>query len=90
MASVLTDTIATAASPLIFVFMPVRRRSIAAIAVTGITTAISATGVNTAAIAIAPKATWDNPSPMKEKRLRTSVTPSNAEHKDISIPAANA
>ena len=42
------------------------------------------------AMAMAPKATWDRPSPMKENRFSTSVTPSSEEHKAISTPTISA
>ena len=37
----------------------------------------------TVATAIAPKATCERPSPINEKRFKTSVTPNNEEHKAI-------
>ena len=37
-------------------------------------------------LAIAPNATWESPSPINEKRFRTSVTPSSEEHIAISTP----
>ena len=45
---------------------------------------------STAATAIPPKATWDRPSPMKEKRLSTSVTPSREEHSATKSPTTRA
>ena len=45
---------------------------------------------STPATAIAPKATWESPSPMNEKRLSTSVTPSSDEHSAISVPTTSA
>ena len=41
-------------------------------------------------MAIPPKATWERPSPMKEKRFSTSVTPSSEEHSAISVPTISA
>ena len=43
-----------------------------------------------AAMDMAPKATWERPSPMKEKRLSTRVTPRSEEHSAINIPTASA
>ena len=83
-ASAPTEIMAIAASPLIFVFCPVRRSSTALRIVTAIPSGISMGSCSTAAIAIAPHATWASPSPMKEKRLSTSVTPSSGAHRAIS------
>ena len=47
-------------------------------------------GYKTTAKAIAPKATCDKPSPIKESRFNTSVTPKSDEHKAISTPTTNA
>ena len=44
----------------------------------------------TEAIQMPPNATWLNPSPINEKRLRTSVTPRSDEHSEISTPTINA
>ena len=38
----------------------------------------------------APKDTWESPSPMKEKRFSTSVTPSSDEQSAISTPTISA
>ena len=89
-ASVPTEIMAMAASPLIFVFCPVRRSSTALRTVMAITSGISLVSCSTAAMAIAPNATWESPSPMKEKRFSTSVTPSSDEHRAISTPTTNA
>ena len=40
----------------------------------------------TVAIASAPKATCDKPSPMNEYLFKTNVTPSRDEHKAMSTP----
>ena len=61
-----TEIIASAASPFIFAFCPVFRRRIALIIVTGITMRRLLLTDKTAATAIAPKATWESPSPMNE------------------------
>lgn len=37
-------------------------------------------------MATAPKATWDNPSPINENRFKTNVTPNNEEHRAINTP----
>ena len=44
----------------------------------------------TDATAMAPKATCDNPSPIKENRFSTKVTPSKDEHNAISTPTIKA
>ena len=41
-------------------------------------------------IAIAPNATWDNPSPINENLFRTSVAPKSDEHKAIRTPTTSA
>ena len=46
--------------------------------------------LTTAATAIVQKAIWDKPSPIKEKRLSTKVTPNNEEHKAIKTPTIKA
>ena len=58
--------------------------------VTGMTMTILLLTLTTVATAIAPKATWDNPSPMYENRFSTSVTPSREEHSAIKTPAIRA
>ena len=45
---------------------------------------------NTVARQIPPKATWESPSPIKEKRLSTRVTPSREEQSDIKTPTIKA
>ena len=90
MASALTEIMAMAASPLIFVFWPVRSSSTAASTVTGSTKSMSSVRFRIPATASAPKATWESPSPMKEKRRSTSVTPSREEHSAISTPTISA
>ena len=62
----------------------------AAAIVTGSTSSISSVRLNTAATARAPKATWLSPSPMKENRLSTSVTPNREAHRAISTPTTRA
>ena len=42
---------------------------------------------NNVAAAMAPKATWDRPSPMREKRRSTRGTPSREAHRAMRIPA---
>ena len=90
MASAPTDIIAIAASPFIRVFCPVRKRSTAHTTVTGITISILFVRFSTDATAIAPNATCDKPSPIKEKRFRTSVTPRSDEQSAISTPTIRA
>ena len=89
-ASAPTEIMAIAASPLIFVLCPVRRSKTAQITVTGITKSILLLMFSTEAMAIAPNATWESPSPIKEKRFRTSVTPRREEHSAIKTPTINA
>lgn len=67
-----------------------RRSSTAHSAVAGKTTSISAATFKTVAAAIAPKATCESPSPIKDRRRSTSVTPSREEHSAISTPATSA
>lgn len=62
--SVATDIIAIAESPLILLLFPIPRSSIATTIVTGITIKRSFEKLRAAAIAIAPNATWESPSPM--------------------------
>ena len=81
---------AIAASPLIFVLCPVRRSSTAQITVTGMTNSILLLKFSTDAMAIAPNATWDSPSPIKENRFSTSVTPRREEQSAISTPTIKA
>ena len=45
---------------------------------------------STVAMASAPNATCESPSPIKEYLLSTKVTPSNAEQSEISIPTTKA
>ena len=89
-ASALTESIAMAASPFIFVFCPVLRSKTAAMIVTGIIKIVLLTNLKIVATAIAPKATWESPSPIKEKRFNTSVTPKREEHNAIKTPTINA
>jgi len=79
-----------AASPLILVFWPVLRSRMALMTVTGSTMSISFVTFITAAMAMPPKATWERPSPMKEKRFSTRVTPRRDEQRDISTPTMRA
>lgn len=46
--------------------------------------------LRTAAIAMAPNATWLNPSPIKLNRFKTKVTPSRLEQSEIKTPTINA
>ena len=90
MASVPTERTAMAASPCSRAFCPVRSSRMAAATVTGSTSSISSVRSRTDATASAPKATWLSPSPMKEKRLSTSVTPNREAHSAISTPTTSA
>ena len=89
-ASAPTDSIAIAASPFILVFCPFLRRSIANTIVIGSTIIILFVKLSIVAIANAPKATWDNPSPINEYLFKTSVTPSSDEQRAISTPTIRA
>lgn len=77
---------ATAASPFTFAFCPVRSSKIAANTVRGRTTAVSFDTSKIVATAIAPKATWDNPSPIKENLFNTRETPNNEDERAIKTP----
>ena len=85
-----TEIMAIAASPLILVLFPVLSSNTAQITVAGRTKSISLVKFSTAAIAIAPKAVWESPSPINEKRFKTSVTPRSEEHRAISTPTIKA
>ncbi len=85
-ASADTDNMAIAASPLIFAFCPDLSKTTAEIIVIGSVNNILSARLSTVPIAIAPKATWDSPSPIKENLLSTSVTPISDEHIAINKP----
>ncbi len=85
-----TDSIAIAESPLICVLFPVLSKSTAHMIVTGIINRLTSAILRTVAIASAPNATWDNPSPINENLLSTSVTPRSEEHREISTPTISA
>ena len=85
-----TEIIAIAASPFIFAFWPVLRSSTALTIVIGITIAISSLNPITAAIHIAPNATWESPSPINENLFRTNVTPRSDEQSEINTPTIKA
>ena len=89
-ASIPTDIMAMAASPLILAFLPVRKSSMAHIIVTGITMYVLFDTPRTVATAMAPNATWERPSPINEKRLSTRVTPRRDEQSAISTPTITA
>ena len=85
-----TDNIAIAESPLIWVLFPVFSRRTAHMIVTGIINRLTSAILRTVAIASAPNATCERPSPMNENLLSTSVTPRSDEHKAISTPTISA
>ena len=85
-----TEIMATAASPWIFLFWPVFNSKTALTMVMAITKGISFVSPRTPETAMAPKATWDSPSPIKEKRFKTKVTPSSEAHRAMSTPTASA
>ena len=80
-----TDNIATAASPFILAFSPTHSKSMAQAMVIGSVITTLSEILAMVAIIDAPNATCDSPSPINEKRLRTSVTPSRAEQSEISV-----
>ena len=90
MASEATERIATTASPMMTVFCPARSISIAQRMVAGRMKYMSWVKFSTPAMAIAPNATWESPSPISEKRLSTSVTPKSEAHSEISTPTSRA
>ncbi len=89
-ANVPTESIARNESPLIFEYCDEHKSIIAQTIVTGITTIISLFTLSTFAIANAPNATWESPSPINEYLLKTSVTPRIEADKAIRIPIISA
>ena len=85
-----TEIMAIAASPLIFASCPGRRSKIANTMVRGRTRIILFVIFSTLAIAIAPNATCAKPSPMREKRRRTSGTPRSEEQSAMRTPTMSA
>jgi hypothetical protein len=85
-----TESIAIAASPCILGFCPVLKISIAAMIVTGITINEVFVRSKIVAIASAPNATWDSPSPIYENLFNTNITPSNDEQSAIKVPTIRA
>lgn len=83
-ASELTEIIASAASPFIFL-LPIRI-IIATKVVIGRTTRRLLFTFKIVPIAMAPNATCDRPSPMKLNLFNTRVTPSSEEHNAMSTP----
>jgi hypothetical protein len=81
---------ATAASPLTFVNLVLPRIAIAHKTVTGIVKSILFVNPRTVAIAMAPNATCDKPSPIKENLLSTSVTPRIEAQSAMSTPTISA
>ena len=90
MARAPAESIAIAASPLTFPFCPVFKRRIAQRTVMGRTINILFVMFITVAIAKAPKATCERPSPIKENLLSTRTTPKSAEQSAISTPTMRA
>lgn len=85
-ASELEEINAIEASPFKFVEELTFNKRNAAKMQTGIETA-SGAQLNAIAIAIVPKATWLNPSPIIENLFKTRIIPKSAAHKLISVPA---
>lgn len=90
MARAPTENMANVASPLILVFCPVRKSSMAQTTVIVKINGILFVTFKDVAMAIAPKATWESPSPMKEKRFSTKITPNKDEQRAINIPTMTA
>lgn len=89
-ASAPTDSMAMEASPLIFASFPLFNMSTALNIVIGRVTAILLLKFKTPDTHIAPKATWDNPSPIKENLFNTSVIPIKEEQRAIKTPTIKA
>ena len=85
----LLEMMAMAASPFTRLLLRRRSRNTAAATTTGTATA-SGASPSADATASAPKPTWESPSPIMEKRLSTSDTPSSAAHSDTSTPTMSA
>ena len=85
-----TESIAIIESPLSLVLCPVRRSKIAQTAVTGKTMSILFVTLSIVAIATAPNATCDSPSPIKENRFSTKTVPKSDEHSEINTPVMSA
>ena len=83
------DMSAMAASPLMLLRSLNRSRKNAATITTGTATR-SGARFSTAATHSAPNPTCDRPSPIMEYRFSTRLTPSNAEHNDVSVPTSSA
>ena len=88
-ASAEADRAAIAASPLIFAFWLIRSIMMAETITIGIENSRGAIP-STVAIAVAPKATCDSPSPIIDCLRRTRLEPMSAEHKVIMIPTTKA
>ena len=85
-----TEIIATLASPFILELSFAHKIKIAQIIVMGRTNTVAFVIFKTEAIAIAPKAVCESPSPMYENRFKTRVTPKSEDESEIIIPATNA
>ena len=85
-----TEAIARIESPAILVNLDVQSIRIAHIIIMGKTTSISLFMRKTVAKAKAPKATWDNPSPINEYLFRTNITPKRDAQRAIKMPVIKA
>ena len=85
-----TDSMAITASPFTLELFPFFSISIAVSTVIGRMIIILLVKLRTVAMARAPKATCDNPSPIYENLLSTSITPSSEEHSAINVPTIKA
>ncbi|MPM82511.1 hypothetical protein SDC9_129572 [bioreactor metagenome] len=81
-----TESIAIAASPLIFAFWLDFNSITAAMVVTGKIISMLSVRFKTVPNAIAPNATCDNPSPIKDILFNTNVTPKREEQSATNIP----
>ncbi len=79
-----------AASPFMRVLFPAAKIKMALKTVSGKTKNIVLLILRTVAIESAPKATCESPSPIKEKRFKTSVTPKREEQREIKTPTIKA
>ena len=90
MARELTDNMAMNESPRMRDWLLAQRRQTAHTTVNGNTNNMGMTSFRIVATESAPNATWESPSPSREKRLRTSVTPRREEQRAIKTPTTSA
>ena len=85
-----TEIIATLASPFILELSFAHKIKMAHTIVTGRTNTVLLEIFKIDATAIAPKAVCERPSPIYEKRFKTSVTPKSEDESAIIMPATKA